>query len=244
MKTTILYCLVITFIMFLSCKKEKENLPACSSATVNYDGKTYNTVSIGTQCWMKENLNTGVRINANVDPTNNYIIEKYCYDDLESLCDTYGGLYQWDEIMSYSTEEGIRGICPDGWHIPSDSEWMKLVAFLGGDTVAGGKMKESGITHWTSPNTGANNSSGFSALPAGFRSPSGSGTFQRIGEFELLWSSTEGGSATAWYFIMSAWDQQTIRNNYIKKQCFIRSLPERLTLYDLYGFMVMVLPVW
>ena len=91
-------------------------------ATVQYEGKTYNTVLIGNQCWLKENLDVGTRINLNQSPTNNGIIEKYCYNDNPTNCDTYGGLYKWDEAMQYTTTEGAIGICPSGWHIPSDDD--------------------------------------------------------------------------------------------------------------------------
>lgn len=91
-----------------------------------------------------------------------------------SNCDIYGGLYQWNEMMQYTTIQGQQGICPDGWHLPSDGEWTNLIEYLGGGAVAGGKMKEAGTTHWQSPNTGATNSSGFTALPAGFRYDNGS----------------------------------------------------------------------
>jgi len=71
------------------------------------------------------------------------------------MCNVYGGLYQWDEAMQYSTTVGVQGICPTGWHLPADSEWTTLTTFLGGEIIAGGKMKEAGLAHWASPNTGA-----------------------------------------------------------------------------------------
>jgi uncharacterized protein (TIGR02145 family) len=135
---------------------------------VSYEGQTYNTVQIGTQCWFKKNLNIGTRIDGFGNQSNNGIIEKYCFNNLESNCDVYGGLYQWDEMMQYSTTPGVQGICPTGWHLPTDAEWTTLTDYLGGISIAGGKMKEAGITHWKSPNTGATNSSGFTALPGGY----------------------------------------------------------------------------
>jgi len=161
---------------------------------VNYEGKTYNTVQIGTQCWFKENLNIGTRINGSEDQNpSNGIKEKYCYDDLESNCDTYGGLYQWNEMMQGSTTPGVQGLCPTGWHIPTDDEWTTLTEFLGGISLAGGKMKsigtlEAGTGLWFTPNAGATNESGFTALPGGYRyTPQ----FQYKSDRANIWSSTE-----------------------------------------------------
>ena len=163
---------------------------------VSYEGKTYNTVQIGTQCWFKENLNVGTRINGSQDQLDNGIKEKYCYNDLESNCDVYGGLYQWNEMMQYSTTPGVQGICPTGWHLPTDAEWTTLTDYLGGENVAGGKMKEAGTAHWLSPNTGATNSSGFTALPGGYRTSNGN--FHLLTLNALFWSSTENASISAW----------------------------------------------
>ena len=95
------------------------------------DGRVYRTVRIGTQWWMSENLNYGTRINGSLNQTNNSIAEKYCFNNLESSCDTLGALYQWDEMMNYTAVRLNRGICPAGWHVPSDDEWKKLEIFLG-----------------------------------------------------------------------------------------------------------------
>jgi len=152
------------------------------------DGNLYNTVLVGTQCWMRENLRIGIRINGNSEQTDNGIIEKYCYNDDPAFCLEYGGLYQWNELMQYSTTEGVQGICPDGWHLPTDAEWSTLVNLLGGLSSAGGPLKEEGTTHWYSPNTGATNSSMFTGLGAGCRYNDGSfGTFGYCGYF---WTSS------------------------------------------------------
>jgi uncharacterized protein (TIGR02145 family) len=161
------------------------------------DGKTYNTVQIGTQCWFAQNLNVGTKINGNIEQTNNSIIEKYCYADLESNCDIYGGLYQWDEAMQYTTTPGVQGICPIGWHLPNDTEWTALTTFLGGESVGGGKMKEAGYAHWAAPNTGATNSSGFTALPGGYRYDGG--YFFNLTFHADFWSSSQYDAAYAWY---------------------------------------------
>jgi len=165
------------------------------------DSKTYTTVQIGTQCWMAQNLNIGTMILETNDMADDGTIEKYCYDNTEANCDVYGGLYQWNEMMEYTTTEGIQGICPTGWHLPTDAEWTNLTTILGGESVAGGKMKETGTTHWTAPNTGATNSSGFTGLPAGFRN-SPTSSIGGMGYGALLWSSTENLGSYAWFLYL------------------------------------------
>ena len=137
---------------------------------------------------MAQNLNVGTKILGSVEQTNNSIIEKYCFNDDDANCAIYGGLYQWDEAMQYSITEGVQGICPTGWHLPTDAEWTTLTTFLGGEAIAGGKMKETGTTHWYSPNTGATNSSGFTALGTGEHNTAG---FDGIMLFAYFWSSTQ-----------------------------------------------------
>ncbi|NCA76791.1 MAG: hypothetical protein EOM90_10680 [Alphaproteobacteria bacterium] len=134
------------------------------------NGKAYNTVQIGTQCWMKENMNykTG---------------NSWCYNN-SANCETYGRLYNWQTAL---------GVCPSGWHLPADDEWTILTTFLGGEDFAGGKMKETGFTHWESPNTGATNESGFTALPGGFRQ-SENYNFYSAGYIGYFWSSTESNT--------------------------------------------------
>ena len=176
--------------------------PPCPGIpTVTYEGKTYNTVQIGTQCWLKENLNVGTKINGHDNQIDNGILEKYCYDDLESNCDIYGGLYQWNEMMQYVALEGTKGICPTGWHIPSDAEWCTITNLLDptvncnawgySGTEVAMKMKEPGLTHWCPPNTGANNSSGFTALPSGsLRNMEGFYFYGKMGT-AFFWSSSQ-----------------------------------------------------
>jgi len=172
------------------------------------NSKTYNTVLINTQCWMKENINIGTKINASFDQTNNGVLEKYCYNDLESNCDIYGGSYQWGEAVQYyngATNSttwypyptgNIQGICPLGWHLPMDGEWANLEIYLGGSSIAGGKMKETGTTHWASPNTGATNSSGFNGLPGGFRSIYA--TWEALSTGGYFWTATESSTTDSW----------------------------------------------
>jgi len=155
----------------------------CSgSPRIEYAGKTYNTVQIGTQCWLKENLNVGTMVDSLQAQTNNGAIEKYCYHDDTANCTTHGGYYQWNEAMQYSTSPGTQGICPSGWHIPTLDEFSRLVIFVDGD---GNALKAMGQDS-TSTNT-----SGFSALLNGIRAYYGS--FQDMPFNADVWSSTESG---------------------------------------------------
>lgn len=175
------------------------------------DGNVYNTVLIGGQCWMAENLNIGNRIDGSSSQTDNGIIEKYCYNNSDAQCDVYGGLYQWDEMMGYTATEGSQGICPDGWHLPTDAEWTALATYLGGESVAGGSMKESGTIHWSNPNTGATNSSGFTGLPGGYRLTGGS--FDGVSYYGYWWTSSKYSTGWAWYRILYYETAQVYRYN-------------------------------
>jgi uncharacterized protein (TIGR02145 family) len=168
------------------------------------DGQKYATIFIGTQCWMAENLNIGTRINGNMNQTNNSIIEKYAYADDDSNADMYGGLYQWDEAMQYSTTEGMRGICPDGWHLPTDTEWKALEMALG---VSPSQADTDGW-HGTDQGTllKAGGTSGFQALFAGERISSV--TFYGLDSIACFWSSTQRIGSQAWY---GAWTSITCK---------------------------------
>lgn len=151
----------------------------CNDLLVDYrDGHSYNTVLIGDQCWMAENLNYGTMINTSNDQSDNEIVEKYCYNNSEANCDIYGGIYQWSEIMGYVNNAGIQGICPADWHIPTDTEWCTLENYVDSGTVpcdasgyrgndCGGNLKDT-LDLWAPPNTGATNNYLFSALPGGY----------------------------------------------------------------------------
>lgn len=184
------------------------------------DSQSYNTVEIGTQCWMAENLNIGTRIDGVVGQTNNSTIEKFCYNNDEVNCNLYGGLYQWDEMMQYVTTEVAQGICPDGWHLPTDAEWAVLTDFLGGLSVAGAKMKELGTLHWVDPNIGATNASGFTALPGGHRFSS-DGTFSDAGSYGYWWSATKNSIYDdAWFRYLSYFSDNVSRKRYSKSYGF------------------------
>lgn len=186
-----------------------------------YAGRTYNTVQIGTQCWMKENLNIGTMITQTADPSNNGVIEKYCQNNDTANCAVYGALYQWSEMMAYSTTQGARGICPQGWHIPTDLEWCTLSSYLdptvncnttntwSGPNV-GAKLKEAGFTHWLSPNTGATNESYFTAVGSGDRISTGA--FGGLNNYAVFWTSTMG-PANPYYRYLRYNNSGIFRNN-------------------------------
>lgn len=162
------------------------------SQTVNdVDGNTYNTISIGNQVWLTENLKT-TKFN-NQDPiplvTDNALWSTqteaaYCYYQQDTqIADEYGFLYNWHVVND------IRNVCPSGYHVPTISEWETLINFLGGSSVAGGKLKEIGLVHWLDPNTGATNSSGFTLLPSGWRAHN-NGAYENLTYMAYQWSST------------------------------------------------------
>ncbi len=150
---------------------------------VSYEGQVYNTVLIGDQCWLRENLNVGEMINGSEEMTNNSIIEKYCYDNDIANCDEYGGLYQWNELMQYTTIQGVQGICPVDWHIPTYYELQDLSA-----TVNFSANALKAIGQGTGNGAGTN-TSGFTALLSGYRNDNA--YFTRIGEYAHFWGSTE-----------------------------------------------------
>lgn len=180
------------------------NLQACnpggSTGTVtDIDGNTYNTVVIGAQEWMAENLKTTKYRNGSAIPGNlsdtawgsTTVGAQADFNNNVANTAIYGKLYNWYAVAD------TAGLCPVGWHVPSDSEWTTLSTYLGGDAIAGGVMKEVGLTHWSSPNTDANNSSGFSGLPSGSRGYGG--TYANISFYSFWWSSTQANSTSTWY---------------------------------------------
>jgi uncharacterized protein (TIGR02145 family) len=164
------------------------------SSVTDVDGNEYPVVTIGTQKWMAENLRTSRYHDGSAIPNvtdddswNMLTTGARCnYNNNSGLDEQYGKLYNW-----YSVADS-RLLCPAGWHVPADTEWTKLTDFLGGASVAGGKMKA--IQGWTEPNTGATNESGFTALPAGGRYPFASEPFKYLGRDGYWWSSTPSQS--------------------------------------------------
>lgn len=187
----------ILFFLLISCSTEetKTQNQVASRPTIPISASE---VQIGTQKWMTKNLNTSRYRNGDLipqvtDPTQwgNLTTGAWCYyDNDQSNGQIYGKLYNW-----YAVNDP-RGLAPSGWHVPTDAEWTTLTTSLGGDNVAGGKMKESGTTHWNGPNTNATNTSGFTGLPGGFRNHGG--TFYSIGHSGSCWNSTESVTPDAW----------------------------------------------
>jgi len=176
------------------------------------DSQSYETVQIGDQCWMAENLNIGTRIAGSSNQANNSTIEKYCYSNSDAQCDVYGGLYQWNEMMGYTTTPGVQGICPDGWHLPTDAEWTALTTYVSSQPAYLCNTNTSYIakalaatTNWNSysgtctvgNNLAANNATNFTALPGGFRSTDGS--FYDVSVGGNFWSSSAIDASDAWY---------------------------------------------
>ncbi|MFO7721708.1 MAG: fibrobacter succinogenes major paralogous domain-containing protein [Bacteroidales bacterium] len=196
--------LLITGLVLMSvsgCKKDQDNLQP--GTVKDTDGNTYKIVEIGDQWWMAENLKTtryndGTLIPNQPDDTLwvDLTTGAYCWYDnnYNNLGSVYGALYNW---FAVSTGK----LCPQGWHVPTDEEWTKIISYLGELTVAGGKLKttgtfEGGTGLWRDPNTDATNESGFLGLPGGRRD--NYGNFGHVGYYGDWWSSTAGSTTTAW----------------------------------------------
>jgi uncharacterized protein (TIGR02145 family) len=164
-------------------------------SVIDVDGNSYKTIEIGTQTWMAENLrttkykdNTNIPMISSSTPWAALSSPGFCWYNHDSI--SYGAIYNWYAVNT-------DNLCPAGWHIPSDDEWTTLTTFLGGENVAGNKLRETGTTHWASPNSGATNSSGFSALPGGFCRYDG--VFNNIRKHGYWWSVTEFSSIEVYY---------------------------------------------
>jgi uncharacterized protein (TIGR02145 family) len=185
-------------------------------------GNVYKTIVIGTQEWMAENLNTSIYRNGDAIPTNlddgtwqNTTSGAWAYynNDASYAC-PYGKLYNWYACVD------ARQLCPVGWHVPTDAEWTVLTDFIGGEAVAGGKMKTTGTIEaatglWYSPNTGATNSSGFSGAPGGSRYDFGD--YVNVGDFGFWWSSSEYSTSLAWGRSLRYAYDFVDRSNYLVK---------------------------
>jgi uncharacterized protein (TIGR02145 family) len=166
---------------------------------VDQDNQNYPVVKVGTQWWMEANLNTtkfrdGTAISFVTDNAvwdSNVFGSSYCfYNNDEKNKKTYGALYNWDVV------NGVHPICPTGWHIPTQAELTQMINFLGGESYAGGKLKETGSSHWITPINETTNESGYTTLPAGIRG--GYGYFYNLGYIGFIWTSTEQSATKAW----------------------------------------------
>ncbi len=220
----ILVCFMLSPLHAQENANQAQNSNHSSGTVTDIDGNVYQTVTIGSQVWMSENLRTTHYRNGDPIPTTYPVYKdisaeeetdplagqdrstagageggvavkdvpdyQWAYGGDEALASDYGRLYTWHVVGD------DRGVCPEGWHVPSDSEWLKLIEEIGGylnmgeraNSEAGAKMKETGATYWNEPNTGATNESGFSARAAGGRNKDG--TFSGLGEYAAWWSTT------------------------------------------------------
>jgi uncharacterized protein (TIGR02145 family) len=193
------------------------------STMTDIDGNVYKTITIGTQTWMAENLRTTRYRNGDTIPqvTGNAAwkslsSDAYCtYEnntDLDKIATT-GRLYNWFAVSD------SRNIAPVGWHVATDAEWTTLTTYLGGESTAGGKLKETGLLHWNSPNTGATNTSGFTALPSGRREYD-SGNFINLGYDGFWWTSSAYNPDYSWYYDLHYTFSSINRANFHKQYGF------------------------
>lgn len=173
------------FIEMSSIAKINFIIPCPGTQTLEYAGKTYNTVQIGNQCWLKENLDVGTMVNSIQSQPNNGTIEKFCYNNDENNCAVYGGYYTWNEAMQHATTEGAQGICPSGWHIPKVADYQALI-----NAVSNGGNAIKAIGEGSGNGLGTN-TSGFGALLAGGKNYNNS-SFTPPGSWGGYWASKYG----------------------------------------------------
>jgi|NGEPerStandDraft_6_1074524.scaffolds.fasta_scaffold13626_3 uncharacterized protein (TIGR02145 family) len=214
-----LVCFVIGIAIIDSCKK-----PHTPTTIYDIDGNVYNIVTIGSQLWMGEDLKTtkyndGTAIPLVTTPLSDWAAlstPAYCWygNDTATYSD-YGALYNWFALDASSN--GSKNVCPAGWHVPAEIEWETLITNIGDVSVAGGLLKETGTKHWITPNTGATNKTGFTAIPGGERVYTDGG-FAEIGTNSYHWSSTEDeyNSAMGWGQNISNTSGSIINNGYPK----------------------------
>ena len=196
-KTIILSLIVLLFLQLIKCSEPEYDdieytiveIPPATTCpgidTVYYDDEAYPTIKVGEQCWLAKNLNVGHQITSSQFASNNDSIEKYCYDNDPANCRFFGGLYTWDETMAYTTNTGAKGICPAGWHIPTQNEFTELLEFVGYNTEY---LKYWG--HWEDTTL---NLTGYTLLPAGGYNYHTS-LYYGVGTRSGLWHSTSDSS--------------------------------------------------
>jgi uncharacterized protein (TIGR02145 family) len=202
-------------------------------ACLDGDNNNYSVVEIGTQLWMAENLKTTKYSDDTEIPLINTAgtwsaltetDKAYCwYNDDISNKETYGALYTWAAAMngaasSNSSPSGVQGVCPTGWHLPSDAEWTTLTTYLGDESVVGGKLKETGTVHWASQNTGATNETGFTALPGGMHYSDG--IFYYVGNYGFWFSAMEVSATSAWARYLYHQESNVNRSSNYKRSGF------------------------
>ncbi len=213
---------------------------SCGSLFIDErDGHSYQTVMMGKQCWMAENLNVGVQIMGSETQKDNSTLEKYCFDDNESNCKIYGGLYQWDEMMDYGRRNSAQGICPVGWHIPCDREWKRMEKTMGmttrevnefewRGTKQGSELKGTIESVLWSSNT--NSQYSFNALPGGYRHSEGD--FNSVEINSVFWSSTGEGADAITRYLFSNYKKEG-RDYFEKSYGFsVRCIKDQFTFYN------------
>jgi uncharacterized protein (TIGR02145 family) len=214
-KLTMLITVIGTFLLLISCGNSGSNNSKKIDTHENIG--SIDSIQIGTQTWATKNLDVSTFRNGDSIPEAN--ISDFCEENNEqkpAWCyyandpaneEKYGKLYNW-----YAVNDP-RGLAPKGWHVPTDAQWDTLLIYLGGEYVAGGKLKEADTTHWTAPNTGATNETGFSALPGGSRD-------HYFGAVGVWWSSTEADTTHAWSRAMGYKSAQVSRSYDLKQSGF------------------------
>jgi uncharacterized protein (TIGR02145 family) len=187
------------------CLKRRDQISVYSIMEDPRDSQQYRVITIAGQKWMGENLNVGEQLSTNEMAMQNDRIEKFCYNNSRENCRALGGLYTWDEAMQYNRpankeDDNVQGICPDGWHIPSEKEWQELSEHLGGEMVAGNKLKD--WRYWDQSVLKNKNqidlkATGFAALPAGRIDISGESHYKGVST--SFWSASQSGSDKAWH---------------------------------------------
>jgi len=197
METRLLFILAVLFCCITGLSQDDPGSETKEGIlTDGRDGQQYRWVKIGDQVWMAQNLNIGdiIRIGSN-GRSNIVFVEKHCYDDKPAYCKKFGGLYTDYTISQYSAGEGSQGICPAGWHLPSEGEWMELLNYLGGIETASGALKDTSAIFQGKIDKTATNSTGFTALPGGEAIYDDNAFYYNgVGKFCFFWSSTESYS--------------------------------------------------
>ncbi len=215
-----IYFLLIMGVMLIlaaSCKK-KNSIENVVLTVTDIDGNFYHTVTIGSQVWMIENLKTMHYSNGDVishvtDNAEWVGLSAGAYSDYSNNSGNapiYGRLYNFYAVTD------LRKIAPAGWHVPAENEWTILITYLGGDSIAGGKLKEAGTTHWITPNTGATNQSGFTAVPGGYRNEL-DGSYTGKGNSCLLWSATADGVTAGWGHYLYTFSDTIVTRSYANR---------------------------